>query len=65
MNNKTIEYAKLNLDAIANDSGFTTFISQSNLYIQFPNGRNLKVADDEVIYQAEEYLKSEINLLRF
>ena len=59
MNIKTLEYAQLNLDAIANESRFTTFVSQDNLYIQFPNGRNLKLADDEVKYQAEEYLKSE------
>ena len=63
MDIKTLEYAKLNLDAVA--VGYTTSISQGNLYIEFANGRNLKIADDEVLYQASEFLKSEIQSLEF
>jgi hypothetical protein len=65
MNTKTLQYAKMNLDAFANENGFAIFISQGGLYLQLPNGRNLKISDDEVEYQAEEYLKSEIELIKF
>ena len=65
MNTKTLQYAKMNLDAFANENGYTSFISQGGLYLQLPNGRNLKISDDEVEYQAEEYLKSEIELIKF
>ncbi len=65
MNTKTIDYAKRNLDAFANENGYSTFISQDSLYIQFKNGRNIKIADEEVKYQAEEYLKSEIEMIKF
>lgn len=62
---KKIEYAKKNLDVIAEENGFKTFISENNLYIEFRNGRNVKISDDEVMYQATEYLKNEIELLKF
>ena len=62
---KKIKYAKKNLDAIAEENGFKTFISDNNLYIEFRNGRNVRISDEEVLYQATEYLNSEIELLKF
>ena len=58
MNNKTLNYAKLNIDEIEN--GIKVYISQGNLYIETIAGRNFKLAEDEVKYQATEFLKSEI-----
>ena len=40
------------------------FIMEDKLYIEFAaNGRNLRIADDEIIFQATEYLQNEIQLL--
>lgn len=59
MNNKVLNYAKLNINE--NECGINVIISQGNLYIVTKDGRNFKLSEDEVKYQATEYLKSEIN----
>ena len=59
MNQKVLNYAKSNIDE--SENGIKVFISQGNLYIETICGRNFKIAEDEVKYQATEYLKSEIN----
>ena len=61
MNTKTLNYAKLNID----EHEVKTFISQGNLYLETQSGRNFKLAEDEVKYQAIEYLKSEIEMVKF
>jgi uncharacterized protein (DUF2345 family) len=60
MRNKTLEYAKKNIDIIAEENGIRAFISQGELYIQVKSGRNFKLSEDEIKYQATEYLNSEI-----
>jgi hypothetical protein len=60
MNNKTLNYAKLNID----ENETKVFISQGNLYIETKSGKNFKLAEDEVMYQAIEYLKAEIESLK-
>jgi|VirMetMinimDraft_7_1064189.scaffolds.fasta_scaffold179440_2 ribosomal protein S4E len=60
MNNKTLNYAKLNID----ENETKVFISQGNLYIETKSGKNFKLAEDEVMYQATEYLKAEIESLK-
>ena len=60
MHNKTLEYAKKNIDIIAEENGIRAFISQGKLYIQVKSGRNFKLSEDEIKYQATEYLNSEI-----
>ena len=64
MNQKILNCAKANIDAIAQENDITTHINQGNLYIEVRNGRNFKLSEDEVFYQAEEYLKAEIESLK-
>lgn len=61
MNAKTLNYAKLNID----ESEIKVFISEDQLYLETKSGRNFKLAEDEVKYQALEYLKSEIEAVNF
>ena len=62
MRKKILEYAKLNIDE--SENGIKVFISQDCLYIETITGRNFKLADDEVKYQATEYLNSEIDYIK-
>ncbi len=56
----TLHYAQKNLDITAQEDGFITSIELGKLYIEFPSGRTLDLSDNEVIYQAVEYLKGQI-----
>lgn len=64
MNQKILNCAKANIDVIAQENDIATHINQGNLYIEVRNGRNFKLSEDEVFYQAEEYLKAEIESLK-
>jgi len=62
-----LEYAKkqINLGIVEESNGIQrVFISQEKLYIEFPNGKNLQIAEDEIKYQATEYLQSEIENIK-
>ena len=62
MNLTALYFAKYNIDEIAEENGIKTFISCSNdLYIELKSGRNFKLSEDEVKYQAIEYLKNQIS----
>ena len=61
MTTKTLNYAKAYIDAIAKENEIKTFISQGNLYIELRSGRSFKLSEDEVKYQATEFLQDEIN----
>jgi hypothetical protein len=62
MNLTALYFAKYNIDEIAEENGIKTFISGSNdLYIELKSGRNFKLSEDEVKYQAIEYLKNQIS----
>ena len=52
MNQKVLNYAKANIDVIAQENDITTHISQGNLYIEFRSGRNFNLSEYEVFYQA-------------
>lgn len=56
----TLKYAQKNLDIISQENGFITSIIMGKLYIEFPSGRSLSLSEDEIKYQAIEYLKNEI-----
>ena len=56
----TLRYAQKNLDITAQKDGFITSIELGKLYIEFPSGRTLDLSDNEVRYQAVEYLKGQI-----
>ena len=61
----TTRYAMLQLELIGKECGFKPNQDNDKIYIEFPNGKNLTVSDDEKKYQAEEYLKSQIEMLNF
>ena len=64
MNQKTLNYAKANIDMIAEENGIKAFISQGKLYIEVKSGRNFELSESEVIYQATQFLESEIESLK-
>jgi hypothetical protein len=62
---RKIQYAIKQLTLIGKENGFTPIEDNLGIYIEFPSGRNLRISESEIIYQAEEFLKSEIELLKF
>lgn len=55
-------FAKCHIDEIADENGIKTFMSgDNNLYIELKSGKNFKLSEDEVKYQAIEYLKNQIS----
>lgn len=62
MNKNILQYAMNNLETITTDEKF--YISENNIYIEFKDGRCLKISENEVRYQATEYLQSEISYIK-
>lgn len=60
MSPKTLEYARLNIEPITKENKISVFINDSRLYIQTSCGRNFSLSEEEIKYQASEYLRSEI-----
>ena len=59
MTRKAIKYAMKKLLIIENDNDHVTFhekIDQLGIYVEFRCGKNVSLSDDEIYYQAEEYL---------
>jgi hypothetical protein len=65
MNSKTLNYAKLSLDTIAEENDIRVFIDSGNLYIELRSGNLLRISDEEVLHQATKYLQNEIESLMF
>ena len=63
MNKKTIKYAKAMIDVTAQENGITTLLSvdYERLYICFRSGKTLELSENEVKFQAIEYLQHELN----
>jgi hypothetical protein len=61
MEKNTLEYALKNLLSIQTSETF--YIHDKRIYIEFSDGRCLKISDDEICYQAIEYLKNEISYI--
>lgn len=59
------QYAMKQLILIGAENNFKPIADDKGIYIEFPSGRNLRLSDSEVIYQAEEFLQSQIELLKF
>lgn len=55
----------LQLELIGLECGFKPYQDNGKVYIEFANGKNLTISDEEKKYQAEEYLKSQIEMLNF
>ena len=59
MTKEAIKYAMKRLRDIENDNDHVTFhekIDQLGIYVEFRCGKNVSISDDEIYYQAEEYL---------
>lgn len=61
MNDKILQYAMKNIVNISTDATFN--IVDNRIYIEFKDGRNLQIAEDEIRYQAIQYLESEISYI--
>jgi ribosomal protein S4E len=62
MNERILFYAMNSLANITTDEKF--YIQDNNIYIEFKDGRNLKISEDEVRFQASEYLSSEMSYIK-
>jgi len=60
----TLHYAQKNLDIVAQENGFTTDLLKGKLYIEMPSGRAFELSEDEIKYQAIEYLKGQIESIK-
>ncbi len=60
----TLHYAQKNLDIFAQENGFTTDLLKGKLYIEMPSGRAFELSEDEIKYQAIEYLKGQIESIK-
>jgi|TARA_R110002049_G_scaffold154737_2_gene319405 hypothetical protein len=59
MTKEAIKYAMKWLSNIENDNDHVTFhekTDQLGIYVEFRCGKNVSLSDDEIYYQAEEYL---------
>ena len=57
----TLRYAQKNLDLIAQENSFITAIMRGKLYIEMPSGRTFELSEDEINYQAIEFLQGQIS----
>jgi ribosomal protein S4E len=62
METRTLEYALKNLSTIQTSETF--YIHDKNIYLEFSDGRAIKLHEDEVFYQATEYLNNEIEYIK-
>ena len=60
----TLHYAQKNLDLIAQENGFIAAIMRGKLYIEMPSGRAFELSEDEINYQAIEYLMNQIESIK-
>jgi len=63
---RKLEYAKERLNDLSDEMGNVQcfYIHDDKLMIELENGMNLSLSEEEVSYQASEFLQSELNRLR-
>jgi len=61
MDTKILNWAKSNIDESENE--IRVFISEGNLHIETRTGRCFELSENEVRYQASEFLSSELRRL--
>jgi len=62
---KKINYAMKQLELIGAENNFKPIADEKGIYLEFPSGKNLRISEDEIAYQAEQFLRSEIEMLKF
>lgn len=64
-----LQYAAKQINVTGEEDGIKATIlsdgEQNNLYIEVASGKCYKLSEDEVKYQAQEYLESEIQSINF
>jgi len=60
MNKKTVDYAVKHMSVTAEENGIRVFSDVTSVYIETKSGKCYKIADDEILYQAKEFLVSEL-----
>jgi hypothetical protein len=61
--NKTLEYALKQIKLTGEENGLKAFIQEDKLFIGTSIGKIYQLAEKEIKYQAEEYLKSELEMV--
>ena len=69
MRSDILKYAQKQINVTGEEDGIKAIIlsdgTQNNLHIEVASGKTYKLSDDEVSYQAQEYLESEIQSINF
>ena len=64
-----LQYAQKQINVTGEEDGIKAIIlsdgEQNSLYIEVASGKCYKLSEDEVKYQAQEYLESEIQSISF
>ena len=64
-----LQYAKKQINITGEEDGIKATIlsngTENSLYIEVASGKSYKLSDDEVSYQAQEYLESEIQSINY
>lgn len=69
MRMEILQYAKKQINITGEEDGIKAIIlsdgTQNNLYIEVASGKSYKLSDDEISYQAKEYLENEIQSINY
>lgn len=62
---RTVDYAQKQVKFTAQENGIqNVVVVDERLYIEFPSGKCYELSEKEIKYQAEEYLKSELEMIK-
>lgn len=66
MNKKTVDYAVKHMNVTAEENGIRVCNDPSSLkvFIETKSGKNYQIADAEILYQAKEFLVSELEEIK-
>jgi hypothetical protein len=62
---RVVDYAQKQVQITAEENGIQRVeVVNERLYIEFPSGKCYELSEKEIKYQAEEYLKSELEMIK-
>jgi hypothetical protein len=62
---RLVDYAQMQVKVTAQENGIKSVdVVDGRLFIEFPSGKTYELSKEEVKYQAEEYLQSELERVR-
>lgn len=64
MENSILLFAEKNLLWIGEEDGFKTIVLDNRLHIKLKSGKTLELSDNEIEYQAIEYLQRQISYIQ-